>query len=295
MTTARRPTRFALPPRPRPYHRTPDDDAGPSTHPRTPLPAAPPRQHAGGAARAARGAARATRSALAQVLLRPARLAPVRSHHRAGRVLPHPHRGGDLRAPCRRHGARDRPAGHARGPGRGQLREGDAAAAGTSAGRLRGDRHLGGVPARGAADGAAAPPRAGRHRRRHGLLRCLRPAPGRAAGPVRLLLPRFQHRQLHARGGAGLPGATARARQRRRAAGRRRPREAGGRAGTGLRRRARRHRRLQPEPAAACQPPDRRRLLRPGVAPPCLLERGAVPGRDAPAGPACPEGALGRR
>ena len=60
----------------------------------------------------------------------------VRGHLRAARILPDPHRSGHLRAPRRRHRARDRPRLHADRPRRRQLRQGGravpAAASGAS-------------------------------------------------------------------------------------------------------------------------------------------------------------------
>jgi L-histidine N-alpha-methyltransferase len=62
-----------------------------------------------------------------QVPLRRARFPPVRGHHRAAGVLPHPHRGGHLRRPPGRHGRAPGPGAHMPGgTGRRQLREGRA-------------------------------------------------------------------------------------------------------------------------------------------------------------------------
>ena len=74
------------------------------------------------------------------------------------------------------------------------------------------------------------------------------------------------------------------ARRRRRPADRRRPGQAARRPRGGLRRRARRHRGLQPQRAAPPQPPDRQRLRAAPVAPRRLLRRGEVAHRDAPRG-----------
>ena len=92
----------------------------------------------------------------AEVLLRRARLAAVRGDHRAGRVLPDAHRGGDLRRPRRRdaRGLRHRRTVLV------DLGAGNCAKAARlfpllRAEALRRGRHLGRVPARGAAPGAA--------------------------------------------------------------------------------------------------------------------------------------------
>ena len=84
------------------------------------------------------------------------------------------------------------------------------------------------------------------------------------------------------------PGAEAflridsrRAPARRRPSPRRRSRQARGGAAPRLRRSARRHRGLQPEPAGAHQPGAGRRLRPPGVRPPSCLEPGRIAGGDA--------------
>jgi hypothetical protein len=96
-------------------------------------------------------------SGVAQVLLRRARLAPVRRHHRTRRVLPHPHRG----AIFAQHGPRSPPPRWARGTARcwstwapaTAPRPPGCSAAGAAA--LRGGGHLGGLPARVAGQPAA--------------------------------------------------------------------------------------------------------------------------------------------
>ena len=176
---------------------------------------------------------------VAQVLLRRARLAAVRRHHRARRVLPHAHRGGHLRGP--RAGDRRRAArAHrlARGPeragrpGRRQLRQGRAAVRGAAPAPLRGGRHLGRLPAPGHRQFAAPAPGAGDGRRRPGLLG---PAGAARVGARRAarrpgggVLPGIEHRQLQPRRRAAPAARGARTRPWWRTADRRRPRQAGG-------------------------------------------------------------------
>jgi L-histidine N-alpha-methyltransferase len=111
----------------------------------------------------------------------------------------------------------------------------------------------------------------------------------RAAYPV---LSRLQHRQLHARRGIGLPAPGACRQPGWRAADRRRPGQADGRAGTRLRRPAGRHRRLQPQHAAAPQPLGRYRLRHRRLAPRGLLQQRRFTHRDASRSAARRNGAL---
>ena len=176
--------------------------------------------------RGARRAAGVAGERSAEVLLRPPRLAPVRGDHRAARVLPDAHRGVDLRAPRGRPGARGRLRHHVDRPRCRQLREGDAAVPAARAAPLRRGRHLGRLPARRAAPGAA---RASGDRNRRPRPRLL--APARAAGrhrrrPAGVLLSRLEHRQFRARRSAAVPAPRPRSGGGRRPGDRRRSGEA---------------------------------------------------------------------
>jgi hypothetical protein len=139
-----------------------------------------PHRRCGTGRRGGRGAACDAGPGLAEVLLRPTGLAPVRRYHRAGRVLPDPHRSRDLRAA--RGGHRSSRAGaHRPGPADGrlggwQLRQGGAAVRPAGAAPLRGSGHLGAVSASGAARAAARTPGARPGRRGPGLLGKVAPA-----------------------------------------------------------------------------------------------------------------------
>ena len=152
------------------------------------------------ARRRARSAGSARRERRAEVLLRPARLASLRGHHRAARVLPDADRGGDLRGARRGDGGRDRCRRRARRSRRRQLRQGGQPVPAARAEPLCRDRHLGRLPARRAAPASARSPAGGHHRPRPGLLGPPRPSRGPARRrPAGVLLSGLEHRQLHAR------------------------------------------------------------------------------------------------
>ncbi|CAA9248069.1 MAG: hypothetical protein AVDCRST_MAG04-1962, partial [uncultured Acetobacteraceae bacterium] len=238
----------------------------------------------------ARGRARrpfgAAQDPALQVALRRGRGPAVRGHHPAAGVLPdadrdrHPpgtsagHRGGGG-AGRDRHRARPR-----------RRRKGRAAAVPPpGADRLRagGDRaRVAGGGRRPRVGGGARPPGDARG---GGFHPELRPARGRAAGPAPRLLPRLHHRQLRSDGRRGPPPPhPGSPRPRRPPAARRRPGEGPGGSGSRLRRRGRRHRGVQPEPAAPPEPRVGRRLRRVGLPPSRRVERGGGAGGDAPGG-----------
>lgn len=170
------------------------------------------------ARRTGRRPARPGRAHRAQVFLRRAGLAPVRRHHRTERVLPHAHRGRHLQRPGRGHGAAGAARCGADRPGRRQLRQGGGPVPRAATGRLRGGGHFGGLPAGRPGPAAAAPPAAAHAGpgaglfQRAGAARAGRRLAGRARpgrGAALRVLPRVEHRQLHARRGPGpaAPGA----------------------------------------------------------------------------------------
>ena len=186
-------------------------------------------------------------------------LAPVRPHLRAARVLPDAHRAA--------HPARERAARSPRRSGRdaeivefgaGSLRKVRLLLDALRAPRaLRADRHLGRAPAQAAAARCGADyPRPRRCSRWWPTTRsrwcCRRARHGRR--PARRLLPGLDHRQFHARGGAGISCSSRPAAARRRAAAGRRPGQGPGGAACRLQRRAGRDGGLQPQPAGARQP-----------------------------------------
>ena len=218
---------------------------------------------------------------VAQVLLRLARLEAVRGHHRTARVLPDAYRGGDPRTPRRGDRRAHRRGRHAGRSRRRQLRQGGAPVRPAASVALCCDRHLGRVPARCAARARREASAARDARLRPRLLAPPRPAGRRDDRTAGFLLSGIEPRQLHPAGGARPAAPGAPACRRRRPAGRRRPGEAARDAGGRLRRRARRHRGVQPEPAAQPQPADRRRLRRAPVAACGVLRCRPRPHRDA--------------
>ena len=202
-----------------------------------------------------RGLSAPTATIAAQVLLRRARLAAVRGDHRVARVLPDAHRGGHLRP-------------RTRAAWRQQL--GPVA---TLVDLGAGNCEKAAAPVRRRSPCSATWRWTSRPsylrdsleilQRQHPALDMLGVGldfsqtlalPDEVGdGPRTPVLPGLEHRQLHAGRGAGLPAAGARRLRRRRAADRRRPGQAGCGARARLRRSAGRHRRLQPQPAAAPQ------------------------------------------
>ena len=123
------------------------------------------------------------------------------------------------------------------------------------------------LPARVAGEPAAPASGDGHARRSASISRTALRLPAEVGdGPRTLFYPGFEHRQLHAGGSAGLPARGACRLPGRCAADRRRSGQARRDSGAGLRRSAGRHRRLQPQPAAASQSSGRHRFRHRGLA-----------------------------